>query len=424
MSDASLRSTLARLDARIDWERRDRSSGWRVDLDPIHDLLVRTARPDRGYRICHVTGSKGKGSVSSLIAAGLRGAGMRVGVYSSPHVERIHERIAIDGAPIDDAGLARALETALDAVAAAEREGGAAADASWFDIVTAAALCAFRSAGVDWAVLEVGLGGRLDSTNAIDPPELAVVTTIALEHTAILGSTHAEIAAEKGGIVKAGSRLVTGCDPESDAGRVLAGIARERGVPHFVAWSGDDVGFERANLRVARAALDALSAVDPQIGARLLTDDAVASARLPGRMERLVVDGVPVVLDGAHVPTSIETALVELAAERTGPVAAVFALHREKSAAEMLGALGRRGVERVFLTTVPGSGVHRDPAELAEEASRLGLAYGTFDAPGDALSGALEWAGARREAGAWVFGTGSLYLIGALRPLLVGSDRD
>ena len=199
MSDPSLQGTLARLDARIDWERRDRSAGWRVDLDPIHDLLVRTGRPDRGFRICHVAGSKGKGSVASLIAAGLRRAGRRVGVYASPHVERIHERIALDGTPIDDAGLVRALTAALDAVEEAERDGGAAAGASWFDIVTAAALCAFRDAGVDWAVLEVGLGGRLDSTNAIDPPALAVVMTIALEHTAILGSTLAEIAAEKGG---------------------------------------------------------------------------------------------------------------------------------------------------------------------------------------------------------------------------------
>ncbi|MEM6567021.1 MAG: bifunctional folylpolyglutamate synthase/dihydrofolate synthase [Planctomycetota bacterium] len=424
MSDPSLQGTLARLDARIDWERRDRSAGWRVDLDPIHDLLVRTGRPDRGFRICHVAGSKGKGSVASLIAAGLRRAGRRVGVYASPHVERIHERIALDGTPIDDAGLVRALTAALDAVEEAERDGGAAAGASWFDIVTAAALCAFRDAGVDWAVLEVGLGGRLDSTNAIDPPALAVVMTIALEHTAILGSTLAEIAAEKGGIVKSGSRLVTGCDPDGDAGRVLAGIAREHGVPHVVAWSADDVGFERANLRVARAALDALNEVDPDVDAALLTDDAVVAARLPGRMERLESGGVPVVLDGAHVPASVVMAMGELSRERPGPCAVVFALHREKSATEMLKALRRGTVERLFLTTVPGSGVHLEAGELAEAAARLGLPHEAFDAPGDALEAALGRARSRPGEGAWVFATGSLYLIGALRPGLTSPDRD
>ena len=131
------------------------------------------------------------------------------------------------------------------------RPGRAGAEASWFDLVTLAGLWAFREAGVDWAVLEVGLGGRLDSTNVIDPPEVAVVTTIALEHTAILGDTLAAIAQEKGGIVKPGSRLVTGTPPGGEAHAVLAGIAEAQGVEHRVAWSEADRTFEEANVTVA-----------------------------------------------------------------------------------------------------------------------------------------------------------------------------
>ena len=189
MTKTTFSATLARLNARINWERRDRSKGWRVDLAPIAALLRALDEPQMGYHLVHVAGSKGKGSVSSLVSQALRLGGERVGTYGSPHVESITERVRIDGDCIGEAELGVAIESVLAVVEAAEAKGDVAGEASWFDIMTAAALVAFRSASVSYAVLEVGLGGRLDSTNVIPSPAVAVVTTIALEHTEILGST-------------------------------------------------------------------------------------------------------------------------------------------------------------------------------------------------------------------------------------------
>ncbi|MEM6671634.1 MAG: bifunctional folylpolyglutamate synthase/dihydrofolate synthase [Planctomycetota bacterium] len=419
MKALTLADALTRLDARIDWEKRDRSKGWRVDLDPVHDLVLRTGAPQRAYEICHVAGSKGKGSVASLIGAALARSGARVGVYGSPHVERMHERIRIDGLPIDDDELARVLTLALDAVDEAQREGTAGGRASWFDIVTVAALCAFRDAGVNWAVLEVGLGGRLDSTNVIDAPVAAIVTTIALEHTAILGDTHAAIATEKAGIVKHGTTLVTGCDPESEAGRTLVQIAEERGVPIRFAHDPDDATFEQANARVARAALDVITGSHARIGAHLLDDEAIRLARLPGRMETFDCGGVAAVIDGAHVPESLERALAEATRDHAGPSAAVIAIHREKDPDALLAPLLRAGVTRLFATTIPESGVHWSETEVAAAASRLGIPVEVSENPAEALRSALAWA--RAEPGPparWLLLTGSLYLAGAVRPLL------
>jgi dihydrofolate synthase/folylpolyglutamate synthase len=422
-----LDDVLDRLDARINWERRDRSSGWRVDLAPMVDLVARAGGPSRGFSLCHVAGSKGKGSVANLVAAGLIRAGLRVGVFGSPHVERINERIRIDGEPLGDEPLAAALVASLELVEEAEEAGTDGAEASWFDIVTLAGLWAFREAGVDWAVLEVGLGGRLDSTNVIDPPEVAVVTTIALEHTAILGDTLAAIAREKGGIVKPGSPLVTGTPPGGEAHGALAEIAERVGVEHVVAWSGADRTFEEANVRVARAALDVLGLDVPGLGGELLTPDVIRAARLPGRMEWLTCGPVRVLLDGAHVPTSLEMAVGEAlgvaqdqASARWG---AVVAIHGEKDLRELLGPLAARDFKRVFATTVPGTGVHHAAAAVGQAADALGLEAEVHDLPEGALRSALEWAeedGADPVSGApaGVMVTGSLYLVGALRARL------
>lgn len=415
MSQSRIESALARLDARIDWERRDRGAGWRVDLAPMADLAARLDRPDRSYRVVHVTGSKGKGSVSSMIATALRLGGASVGVYGSPHVERINERIRLGGEPIGDESFARAATRALDAAEAAEREGTDGAGASWFDIVTGAALQAFREAGVDWAVLEVGLGGRLDSTNVVESPEACVVTTIELEHTAILGSTHGAIAREKGGIFKPGAHLVTGCAPGSEAGDVLAEIAAGIGQPLEFAHDAADGTFEERNARVARAVLAGLTARGATPAP--LDDAAIDAARLPGRMESRRVGAVELVLDGAHVASSVEGAVREARASHPGAFAAVVAVHKEKDAASLLAPLGDAGL--IVATTIPGSGVHLSAAEVAAAAGGLDVPVEVAEVPVDALARAVEWAGEDAgEAAAmprWVLAVGSLYLVGAVR---------
>src|SRR5208283_3282076 len=198
--DSELAAAMARLDALTDWERRPRSR-MRVGLEPARDLAARLGDPEKAFRAVHVGGTKGKGSVSALIEAALVRAGLSVGRYGSPHVERVTERVSLQGRDVDPARLARGLDLTLDAYEAARREGTAAAGATWFDCLTLAAFAIFREAGVEWAVVEVGLGGRLDSTNVVNG-EIAIVTNIGLEHTEILGSTRAAIAREKVGVLK------------------------------------------------------------------------------------------------------------------------------------------------------------------------------------------------------------------------------
>ncbi len=418
----ALRDALQRLDALIDWERRDRAPGgrcvMRVDLEPMRDLARRLGHPERRLRTIHVAGTKGKGSVSSLLQAGLEHAGFRTGSYLSPHVERVHERILLRGRPIADEPLALVLERALAAREAGLREGTAAVRSTWFDVLTAAAFVALTESGVEWAVVECGLGGRLDSTNVL-PPGPCVITNIDLEHTAILGSTRSAIAAEKAGIVKRGGLLVSGVGgPSDEAGAVVEAAARAQGVAVVRVEPPAGAFFEARNVALAGAVLEALGrrgVVAPQTGrplARGLLDaPTVERARLPGRVETLVDGGVPVVLDGAHVPSSAALLLRELAARRDlqGLPVVVLGLGREKDAAGFLKALSGR-VDRVLCTRV-GSGPHRVPSSLVEEARRWGLEAEAAEPPEQAYARARHVL----TPGGWVLVTGSLHLVGALR---------
>jgi dihydrofolate synthase/folylpolyglutamate synthase len=150
------------------------------------DLMERLGNPHQGFRSIHVAGTKGKGSVCALIEAGLSRAGLRLR-YASPHVEHITERISFSGKLVDEADMAQALGCVLDAHEAARRVKTFGDAATWFNVLTATAFVMFKDAGVDWAVVEAGVGGRLDSTNVVDA-EVAVVTNVGLEHTEVLGT--------------------------------------------------------------------------------------------------------------------------------------------------------------------------------------------------------------------------------------------
>ncbi len=415
-----LAASMARLDALTDWERRPRKF-MRVDLAPMQDLAARLGEPQKAIRAIHVGGTKGKGSVSALIEAALARAGLKVGRYGSPHVEQVTERVSLQGRDVDEAILASALNHALDAYGAARREKTAAAEATWFDLLTAAAFLIFREAGVEWAVVEVGLGGRLDSTNVVFG-EIAVVTNIGLEHTEILGKTRAAIAREKAGILKPGAVLVTTLDAGDEAGRVLQARADEFGCPVIRARS-TGATIEEANVDLAGAVLDQLGEKGARarsgepIGAALIDATTRAAARLPGRMERHDVDAgssrVPVVFDGAHVPFNIAAVLSDLerAPSLSGPCVAVVALAADKDAEGFLRELGRRASEIVF-TDLPSSTRGRPAAELNAIATSLGLASEVEPDPKRALRRGLERAS---QTNAWLLVTGSLYLVGDLR---------
>ena len=420
---ADLARPTARLDALTDWERRPRGT-MRVGLEPMLDLAERLGDPQKSFRSIHVAGTKGKGSVSALIETALARAGLRVGRYASPHVERLTERVSLDSREIDEASLARALDRALDAYEAARAAGTPAANATWFDLLTAAAFLIFAETKREWAVVEVGLGGRLDSTNIVDG-EIAIVTNIELEHTEILGKTRAAIAREKVGILKPGAALITPLDADDEAGRVIEARGNELGSPVIRPPLRSGTTIEDMNVALASAALDQLGEMGVRapalgqapVGAWLIDALTRAAARLPGRMERFDIDlgsrRVPVVLDGAHVPFNIAAVLRDLALtpDLAGPCVAIVALAGDKDAEGFVAELGERASTIIF-TDLPGSSRGRAPAELHALAASLGLKSEIEPEAKRALKRGLELAA---QSNAWLIVTGSLYLIGALR---------
>lgn len=313
-----------------------------LKLDRMRQLLTRLGQPDAGLKIVHVAGTKGKGSVSAMVAAILTCAGYRTGVFSSPHLERIEERFAVDAQPCTADELVALVNRtrpnveAMDAEAAAE--GDAAGGPTYFEITTAMALMHFAERQVDAAVLEVGLGGRLDSTN-VCLPAVSVITSISFDHTKQLGNTLAAIAREKAGIIKPGVPVVSGVT-EEEPRAVIAATAREHGcrliqlgadfdfeyadrtvnfryrVPgqefHSTPWALAMRGEHQAqNAAVALAVVAELRHQGWCISTEAM-QMGLALVNLPGRVE--VVAGEPtVVLDAAHNPASARALAATLA---------------------------------------------------------------------------------------------------------------
>jgi dihydrofolate synthase / folylpolyglutamate synthase len=417
----NLARAMKRLDALTDWERRPRNK-MRVGLEPMRDLAARLGDPQKSFRSIHVAGTKGKGSVSALIEVALAHAGLRVGRYASPHVERITERVSVQGHDVDEPTLARALDLALNAYEAARNAMTPAANATWFDLLTAAAFIIFAETQREWAVIEVGLGGRLDSTNIVNG-EIAVVTNIALEHTEILGDTRAAIAGEKVGILKPGAVLITTLSADDEAGRVVQTRVDELGARVKRTRVDPSAPIEQINLALAAAVLGELrrkgmsGRSGEPVGAALLDADTRAAARLPGRMERFDVEigprRLPVVMDGAHVPFNIGAVLrdLALAPDLSGSCVAIVALAADKDAKGFVAELAGRAATVLF-TDLPGSSRGRPPVELQALAESLGLTSEVEPDAKRALKRGLELAA---RANAWLLVTGSLYLVGALR---------
>lgn len=417
----SLSGVLAELDGLVDWERRDRA-GMQVDAKPARDLLTRLGNPQRRFLAVHVAGTKGKGSVCALIDAGLRHAGYVTGRYASPHVDRANERVVLNGSEIGDHSLARYLTRVMTAQKDAARAGTEGRHASWFDIWTVAAFTAFADHNVEWAVIECGIGGRCDSTNSIDA-DIAVLTNVDLEHTALLGETREAIAREKLGILRVGRPLVTGLSVDSDLGRCVAEVAGTYRSKVVFASAAPHESLRAGNIRVANAVLDLL-------GERRIDGLLADSVRLPGRLEVVTVTAlnaeerktmIPVVLDGAHVASSLRAVLRDLSGDDRlrGPCAVVIGLARDKDAGSMLQALlslTDRGVS-IFTTASRRGAPSHEPADLARSARALGFSARAVQQPSDALQEALRQV-ERFAPDGWILVTGSLHLVGAVRPNL------
>ncbi|MHC4840991.1 MAG: bifunctional folylpolyglutamate synthase/dihydrofolate synthase, partial [Planctomycetota bacterium] len=196
------------------------------DLVRMNELLNALARPDLSYYSAHIAGTKGKGSVARFLGTMLQSQGLKVGLYTSPHLERLTQRIEINGEEVSERKLVEAFQKIVETL---EAEPGGGGDVTFFELLTLAAMLTFRDENVDVAIFEVGLGGRLDSTNVITPV-VSVITEIGRDHTAQLGDSIEEIAREKAGIIKPGIPVVCGAS-HRDAQRVATLTARDNESP-------------------------------------------------------------------------------------------------------------------------------------------------------------------------------------------------
>src|SRR5687768_8240826 len=207
--------------------------GIKLGLDNIRALLAALGNPERAWPSIHIAGTNGKGSVAAMVERALRAAGLRTGRYTSPHLDRVEERVAIDGAPVDRAIFEGVTAQVLDAVDRALADGTLAVMPTFFEVSTAVAFEIFRRRHVNVAIVEVGLGGRFDATNVLTP-KITAITSIALDHERHLGHTLSDIAFEKAGIAKPGVPLVIGPLPGEAAAKV-AEVAAAVGAPIIAA---------------------------------------------------------------------------------------------------------------------------------------------------------------------------------------------
>jgi dihydrofolate synthase/folylpolyglutamate synthase len=349
--------------------------GMAFGLERMHDLLAELGNPERSFDAIHVVGTNGKGSTVLFAEALLEAEGVHTGAYLSPHLTSFRERIRIGGAEI-------APEAYEEAVLRVRDTAGAAV--TQFEALTAAAFCAFEAAGVEWGVVEAGLGGRLDATNVLSRSRVQVLTNVSLEHTELLGTTREAIAAEKLAVVPEGGRLVVS-EPE------WASLVPQAGEVVVVRAEGT---YQDQNRAVARAAVElALGrGVDPA---------AMAGVRVPGRME--VRGSEPLeVWDGAHNPDGMARLVAELPALLDGraPRVAVLSTLGEKDVAGMARLLS--GVCDVIVATQSTNPRVLPAAELAA------VAGGEAEPdPVRARERAIELAGSRGA----VIVCGSLYLL-------------
>jgi len=370
----------------------------RLGLEPMQEACERLGHPERAFAAVHVAGTNGKGSVCAMVESIARAHGLRTGLYTSPHLCRFAERIRIDGAPIDDPALASWLTRALDQAPAL----------SFFEAGTLAAFLAFREARVDLAVVEVGLGGRLDATNVLPKPRTAAITRVALDHTDRLGATLIDIAREKAGIAKPGLDLVLGPMP-ADVRAAIEETARGRGAttssvdgvpaPAAIGLPG---AHQIDNARVA-------AELGRRVGAsREAIEEGIARVSWPGRLERIG----PHLLDGAHNPDgAIALArYVRTLGVRPERTRLVFGALADKDWRPMLIELAALAASRILIAPEAGARAAALPEVMATFCE--GRVEGS-------LARALEPEGAEL-----VIVAGSMLLVGQARASLLGLPRD
>lgn len=436
MSFDDLPEALAWLDAHVDFESKMPSRRSLPTLERMRSLTHLLGDPQTAYPSVHITGTNGKGSTATMVTALLGAQGLTVGTYTSPNLQRVNERLSRNGEPIDDDAFLELLES-LSRIEQMVDERP-----TRFELLTAAALTWFADEAVDAAVIEVGLGGQWDSTNVVDGV-VAVVTNISFDHTDVLGPTLEDIARDKSGIFKAGSRVVIG---ESDPALVelFRGAAAAAGAAEV--WvRGDDFACTANRLAVGGRLIDvqtpggaygellvplhgahqgenascALAAAEAFFGAPLheeVVERAFSSVRVPGRLQ--VIGHQPlIVVDGAHNVAGMIALARSLVEEFTveGELQAVVGMLSGRDPTSMLEPLTAAGVRSVVVCA-PDSPRALSPAVVAEAASGLGMGVTVADTPTEAVELATGRAGA--EDGIVV--CGSLYVVAEAASALRG----
>jgi dihydrofolate synthase / folylpolyglutamate synthase len=406
-------------------------------LANITTLAEHLGNPQRAIPCVHIAGTNGKGSTAAMLESVLRVSAYRVGLYTSPHLQRINERIRIDGEDISDERFAAAWTRVQAEIESLLANGTLAAHPTYFECITAMAFVAFAEAAVNFAIYEVGLGGRLDATNIVEP-QVAVITSIDFDHETFLGNSIAEIAAEKAGIIKPGAWVASSAErPEARA--VIARRCQEVGARLIEvddAWRIENVSTSAGNYRAIAHSLGSgrslllepslagrfqlRNALAAGTAARLLaerrfhvSDEAIEqgmrSAKWPGRLERLQ-EKPAIYLDGTHNPSGAKELLAfwreNLAGRR---ILLVYGAMRDKAVDEIAGLLFPAADFVIFTQPLQPRAI--SAPLLAEMTGHLAKSSIVIPDPAEALEHAIEIASSDDA----IFATGSLYLVGDLR---------
>jgi dihydrofolate synthase/folylpolyglutamate synthase len=400
--------------------------GSKLGLDRIRELMDLLGNPDRELKFVHVAGTNGKGSTCACIASVLTEAGYKTGLFTSPYIMKFNERMQIDGEYISDEDLEKYTDIIRPFADGMEDKP------TEFELITAVAMEYFRSEGCDIVVLEVGLGGELDSTNVIDPPEAAVITSIGLDHTAQLGSTITDIAMAKAGIIKPGCDVViSGGDEEADA--VFERVCAERGCRLHkvdrdkinvkseslkgISFDYDShknitiplVGtYQPVNASTAVTAIDVLREKGWNISEKDLKK-GLKKVKWPGRFEVLSEDP-RVILDGAHNPHGMTATVESLKTyfpDRKGVFVVGAMADKDVAAmAELLAPIAEK-----VITVVPDN----PRAMKAPELAAVFAGFGVDAEPADSIDEGVKRAFELRKGGSYICALGSLYFSADVR---------
>lgn len=413
----------------VDLIHQEAWTGRKPGLSRTQELLRRLGNPHEKLKFVHITGTNGKGSTAALVASVLTRAGIRTGLYTSPHLWRFHERFQVDGQPIPDETLGRIAEQVIQAGKGMEDP------ATEFELMTAVGMLYFLEAGCQLVVLEVGLGGRLDSTNVIPAPEAAVITNIGLEHTQELGNTLAQIAREKSGIVKKGCRAVL-YHQTREVEAVVEEACRELDV-ELTLTAPETLQVQSSNrdgqtflyrgqgpfhisllgayqVNNAATAIETIWALERQgwhIPREALLE-GLSQAKWPARME-LVRREPDVFLDGGHNPQCMEAIRNSLQQLYPGKkVLFLTGVLADKDYPDMFRQI--LPLAKGFVTITPES----PRAMTAQELAAYLQENGAQAVPCDSTAQGLETVLAQARADDVVCICGSLYMIGEVRHLL------